>query len=164
VAVKNGIVTLSGLVDSCSKKITAEKTTKKVAGVKAIAEDIQIDVSPIFNTTDTEIAEAVLNALKWHSSVQEEKIEIKVENGSVRLDGEVEWEYQKTSAASSIINLAGVRSVVNLITVKPKVEVSDVKHKINRLRFCFIQRGWLPRLTLWKKLCFYYYCQNGKRM
>jgi osmotically-inducible protein OsmY len=131
VAVKNGIVTLSGQVDSYSKKITAEKATKKVAGVKAIAEDIQINVSPFFNTTDTEIAEAVLNALKWHSAVQEEKIKIKVENGNVRLDGEVEWEYQKTSAASSIINLAGVRSVVNLITVKPKVEASDVRHKIN---------------------------------
>lgn len=131
VAVKNGIVTLSGQVDSYAKKMTAEKATKKVAGVKAIAEDIQISISPLFNTTDTEIAEAVLNALKWHSAVQEDKIKIRVENGNVRLEGEVEWEYQKTSAASSIINLAGVRSVTNLITVKPKIEASDVKKKIN---------------------------------
>src|SRR5688572_28588336 len=121
VSVKNGIVTLSGQVDSYSKKLTAENAAKKIAGVKAIAEDIQIGVSPSFNKTDAEIAEAVLNALKWHSSVQEEKIKIKVENGNVKLEGEVDWEYQRTSAKSSIENLVGVRSVTNLITLKPKV-------------------------------------------
>lgn len=130
VAVQNGIVTLSGQVDSYAKKVTAENAAKKVAGVKAIAEDLQISVSPSFNTTDTEIAQAVLDALKWHSAVQEEKIKVRVENGHVRLEGEVEWEYQKTSAVSSIINLSGVRSVINLITVKPKIEASDVKHKV----------------------------------
>ena len=71
VAVKNGIVTLSGQEDSYSKKLVAEKTTKKVAGVKAIAEDMHIGVSPAYSKTDTEIAEAVLNALKWHTAVQE---------------------------------------------------------------------------------------------
>ena len=89
VAVKNGIVTLSGQVDSFSKKLAAERTAKKVAGVKAVAEDIQIGVSPAYKKTDTEIAEAVLNALKWHSAVQEEKIKIKLENGNVTLEGEV---------------------------------------------------------------------------
>ena len=131
VAVKNGVVTLSGNVDSYSKKVAAENATKKIAGVKAIAEDIQIGVSPAFNKTDTEIAEAVLKELKWHSAVQEEKIKIRVENGNVRLDGEVEWEYQRTSVRSAIENLAGVRSVVNLITVKPQVKPSDIQQKVN---------------------------------
>ena len=131
VAVKNGIVTLSGNVDSYSKKLTAENAAKKISGVKAIAEDIQIGVSPAFNKTDTEIAEAVLNALKWHSGVQEEKIKIKVENGNVRLDGEVEWEYQRTSAKSAIENLTGVRSVTNLISVKPKITPSEIQQKIS---------------------------------
>jgi osmotically-inducible protein OsmY len=131
VSVKNGIVTLSGQVDSYSKKLSAENAAKKIAGVKAIAEDIQIGVSPAYNKTDTEIAEAVLNALKWHSAVQEEKIKIKVENGNVRLDGEVEWDYQRTSAKSAIENLTGVRSVINLITVKPKVTASDIQQKIS---------------------------------
>lgn len=130
VAVKNGIVTLSGKVDSYSKKLVAEKVTKKVAGVMAIAEDIQIGVSPTYKKTDTEIAEAVLNALKWHSAVQEEKIKIKVEDGNVRLDGEVEWEYQRNNAKTAIENLNGVRSVINFIVVKPKIAASDVKHKI----------------------------------
>lgn len=130
VAVKNGVVTLSGQVDSYSKKLSAEKATKKVLGVKAIAEDIQIGVSPAYKKTDTEIAEAVLNALKWHTAVQEEKIKIKVEDGNVRLDGEVEWEYQRTNAKTAIENLSGVRSVINFITVKPRATATDVRQKI----------------------------------
>lgn len=131
VAVKNGIVTLSGQVDSYSKKYAAENAAKKVAGVKAIAEDIQIGVSPAFKKTDAEIAEAVLNALKWHTGVQEEKIKIKVEDGHVRLDGEVEWDYQRVSAKKAVENLAGVRSVVNLISVNPRLKPTDVQQKIN---------------------------------
>lgn len=131
VAVKNGIVTLSGIVDSYAKKLTAENAAKRVAGVKAIAEDIQIGVSPLFNKTDTEIAEAVLNALKWHSAVQEERLKIRVENGSVRLEGEVEWDYQRTNAKKAIENLTGVRGVVNLITVKPRLSSADIESQIS---------------------------------
>ena len=131
VAVKNGIVTLSGQIDTYSKKLSAEKAAKKVAGVKAIAEDIHIGVSPAFNKTDAEIAEAVINALKWHSAVQEEKIKIKVENGNVKLEGEVEWEYQRNNVKTAIENLTGVRSVLNLITVKPKITASDIEQKIS---------------------------------
>src|SRR4026209_1378872 len=76
VAAKNGVVTLSGQVDAYSKKLAAEKAAKKVSGVKAVAEEIQVGVSPGFRKTDAEIAEAVINALKWHSAVQEEKIKI----------------------------------------------------------------------------------------
>ena len=131
VAVKNGIVTLSGQIDTYSKKLSAEKAAKKVAGVKAIAEDIQIGVSPAYNKTDAEIAEAVLNALKWHTAVQEEKIKIKVENGNVTLEGEVEWEYQRNNVRTAIENITGVRSVYNLITVKPKITASEIQQKIS---------------------------------
>ena len=85
VAVKNGVVTLSGQVDSYMKKLAAEQAAKRVAGVKAIAEDIQVGVSPELRKSDTEIAEAVLNALKWHTAVNESKIKVKVENGNVKL-------------------------------------------------------------------------------
>jgi osmotically-inducible protein OsmY len=130
VAVKNGVVTLSGLVDTFSKKLAAEKATKKIVGVKAIAEDIQIGVSPADNKTDAEIAAAVLNALRWHTGVQDEKIKIKVENGFVTLDGEVEWEYQRNNAKVAIQNLAGVRGVFNLISLKARVTPSDIENKI----------------------------------
>ncbi len=131
VAVKNGIVTLSGLVDTYSKKLAAEKAAKRVAGVKAVAEDIQVGISPGYRKTDAEIAEAVLNALKWHTAVQEEKIKIKVEDGNVKLEGEVEWEYQRDNAKTAIENLTGVRSVFNLINVKPKITSSNIQQKIN---------------------------------
>lgn len=131
VAVKDGIVTLSGRVDSFFKKQTAEKATKRVKGVKAIAEDIQIGVSPSYERSDADIAAAVINALKWHAAVQEEKISVKVENGIVRLDGEVEWEYQRKNAKTAIENLTGVISVLNLITVKPKLTTSNIEQKIS---------------------------------
>jgi osmotically-inducible protein OsmY len=131
VAVKNGIVTLSGQVDSFLKKMTAEKVARRVAGVKAVAEDIQVGISPGFRKTDTEIAEAVLNALKWHTAVQEEKIKIKVEEGVVRLDGEVEWEYERSNARSAIEHLSGVRSVINSITIRPRATPEGVQQKIN---------------------------------
>lgn len=131
VAVKNGVVTLSGQVDSYAKKLSAEKAAKRVSGVKAIAEDIQVGVSPINKRTDAEIAEAVYNALKWHTAVQEDKIKIKVEDGIVRLEGEVEWEYQRTAARTSIEYLSGVKSVINLITVKPRVSAYDLDNKIS---------------------------------
>jgi len=131
VAVKDGVVTLTGQVDTYPKKLAAEKAARRVAGVKAVAEDIQVGISPVYRKTDTEIADAVLNALKWHTAVQDEKIKIKVEDGIVVLEGEVEWDYQRINAKSSIQNLAGVRSVINLITVKQKVKASDIQKKIN---------------------------------
>lgn len=131
VAVKNGVVTLSGQVDSYSKKLSAEKVAKRVAGVKAVAEDIQVGISSSYRKTDAEIADAVVNALKWHTAVQEEKIKIKVEDGVVKLEGEVEWDYQRINARTAIENLTGVKSVINLITVKPRIKASDIQQHIN---------------------------------
>lgn len=131
VAVKNGVVTLSGIVDSFSKKLSAERAAKSVAGVKAVAEDIQVGLSPVYRKTDTEVAEAVLNALKWHTAVQEEKLKVKVEDGVVTLDGEVPWEYQRINARTAIQDLTGVRSVINLIRVKPAITASGIQQKIN---------------------------------
>lgn len=131
VAVKNGIVTLSGQVDAYSKKVLAEKTAKKVAGVKAIAEDIQVGISPAYKKSDTEIAEAVVNALKWHTMIPEDKIKVSVDEGNVKLEGDVEWEYQRNQAKTAIENLIGVRFVTNLIAVKPKVTPYELQQKIN---------------------------------
>lgn len=131
VAVKHGIVTLSGQVDSYLKKKVAEKTARKVDGVKAVAEDIIVGVSPHNKKTDAEIAQAVLNALQWHSGVQDQKIKINVEDGIVRLEGEAEWEYQRSNAKSAIEHLQGVRAVINAIVLKPRVMAADVKQQIN---------------------------------
>ncbi len=130
VSVNEGIVMLTGIVDSYTKKITAERATKKVSGVKAVAEDIQVGPSSIYNRTDAEIAEAVLNVLKWHTAVKEDKVKIKVEKGVVTLDGEVEWEYQKSAAKQAIENLTGIRMIYNLISVRPRIVASDLKSRI----------------------------------
>jgi len=131
VAVKDGIVTLSGQVDAYSKKVLAEKTVKKVAGVKAIAEDIQVGISPAYKKTDTEIATAVVNAIKWHTMIPDEKIKVSVEDGNVKLEGEVEWEYQRNQAKTAVENLIGVRFVTNLVAVKPKITPYELQLKIN---------------------------------
>lgn len=130
VAVKDGIVTLSGQVDSFYKKISIENAVKEVAGVKAIALDILIGLSPFYAKTDTEIAQAILHALQWHTAVQEEKIQIHVEDGKVTLSGEVDWEYERANARKAIENLEGIKSITNLITVRPRITYDDVQKKI----------------------------------
>ncbi|WP_317236202.1 BON domain-containing protein [Niabella hibiscisoli] len=132
VAVKDGVVTLSGQVASYAQKLAAERDAKKVSGVRAVAEDILVGASPLFKCTDAEIAKAVLDALLWHSFVIEDKIKIKVEDGIVTLEGEVEWDYQRNSAQIAIQDLTGVKSVLNLILIKPKVVATDISDKITK--------------------------------
>ena len=131
VSVKKGIVTLSGIVDSFPKKIAAEKATKKVSGVKAVVENIQVGLSPDARKTDTEIAADVLNALKAHVLVPDKQLQIQVEEGVITLEGEVEWEYQRTMAQNAVENLAGLRYVYNNIAIRPKISPENIKEKIS---------------------------------
>lgn len=130
VAVKDGIVTLTGQVDSYSKKIGAELAVKKIAGVKAVAEEIHVGPSPSYLRTDTELAAAVANALKWHTAVTEDKIKIMVEKGVISLSGEVDWNYQRQAAVDAVKNLAGVTRINNYIVIKPGVTSKDVRQRI----------------------------------
>ena len=131
VSVNKGVVTLSGEVDSYSKKWAAGKAAKKIAAVRVIAEEIHVGLSPDYSKTDAEIGQAILDSLKQSTAIPEDRIRIKVEEGNVKLEGEVEWEYQRVQAKSAIENLTGVRSVTNLITVKPIFTPSDIQEKIN---------------------------------
>jgi len=131
VTVRNGVVTLSGQVDSLKKKLTAEKEAKKVSGVKAIAEDIRVGISRDFKKTDSEIAQAILYALKWHSCIDEEDIQVTVEDGMVTLDGEVEWAYQRESAGDLVSNLNSVCGVINNIQLKQKLTPDDLQQRIS---------------------------------
>lgn len=130
VAVKNGIVTLSGIVDTYPKKMAAERVTKNVIGVKAVALDIQVGISPVNRKSDTEIAEACVNALRWDSSVPDDKIKVKVENGTVSMEGTVEWGYQRLAAKNALVKLTGVKGVNNMIVVKQKPSSIDIKQRI----------------------------------
>lgn len=131
VAVTNGIVTLSGQLDSYTKKKAAEKACKKIAGVRGIALDIQVGISPVYKRTDTELADAVLKALEWQSEIPHNKIKVTVEEGSVILEGEVEWDYQRVSACKAVENLAGVQTISNQIRLSPKITSFDIQEKIN---------------------------------
>ena len=131
VAVKDGIVTLSGVVDSYGKKVSAEQAAKKILGVKAVAEEIRVGPSPTFRRTDTEIAGAVFNALKWHTAVQENKIEIRVEQGTVTLEGSVDWNFQRQNAVDAIRNLPGVIRVCNFISLTAAATPRDIREKIH---------------------------------
>ncbi|WP_179338435.1 BON domain-containing protein [Winogradskyella ludwigii] len=132
VIVQNGVVTLSGIVDTYSKKRTVENAVKGVSGVKAIAEEITIKYGMQHKKTDAEIAKIAIDALTWNSSVPQNEIEIKVENGWVYLSGEVEWDYQKTSAKNAIEDLNGIHGVTNSISIKPIVKPIEIKDKIKK--------------------------------
>lgn len=128
---KDGVVTLSGLVDTYSKKLAAEKAAQRVAGVQVVASDVEVKLGVAGKKTDTEIAEAVKNALRWNSAVNEDKIEVKVDNGWVYLDGKVDWEYERMSAQHSVEDLLGVRGVTNTIFIKSKtIDAKNIKSKI----------------------------------
>ena len=131
VAVKNGIVTLSGTVDMYRKKLLAERAVKRVEGVKAVAEDIEVKILPNGKKNDTEIAEAVLLGLKWHSGLQDGSIRVKVEDGWVTLEGEVEWEFQRLAALRMIENTIGVVGISNNIKIIPILSKGEIKKKIN---------------------------------
>ena len=132
VSAKDGVITLSGIVDTYARKLAAEKAAQRVHGVKVVAVDIEVKPVKTGIKSDTEIAEAVSNALKWNSAVNEDRIEVKVDNGWVYLNGQVEWEYEKRTAESAIKNLLGVRGVTNNITIKSKViDAVEIKNKIS---------------------------------
>jgi osmotically-inducible protein OsmY len=130
VTVHDGVVTLSGRVTSYNQKINAEQAAQRVAGVRVVAEDIDVIIPGKNERSDTDIAIAVNEALKWHSAVNEDLIEIKVEDGQVYLDGIAEWDYQKKAAENAVKDIVGVTKVVNRISLKPVLNPKDVKSKI----------------------------------
>ncbi len=130
VSVKRGVVTLSGIVRTLAEKLAAEAAAHRVKGVKAVASDVEVRLDRDGSIPDSRIAENIIQAFRWHSGVPADRLLVRVEGGRVRLEGEVEWIFQKTAAESAITNLAGIRHIDNKITVKPLVNADDVKRKI----------------------------------
>ena len=128
VAVKDGVVTLSGFVSSYMEKDAAEKAVKRVYGVRAVANDLQVKLTS--TRTDPEIARDVVEELENHILIPADKIKVTVRNGWVTLEGTVDWQYQKNLAESAVKKLRGVIGISNNIEVKPRVSPSEVKNKI----------------------------------
>jgi osmotically-inducible protein OsmY len=130
VAVKNGVVALSGQVESYTKKWAAEDAALRVRGVKGVANDIEVKLPFQDQRTDADIASAAINALKWDALIPHDKIQVTVTKGWITLKGQVNWNFQKEAAEREVRNLKGVLGVTNLITVAPQVKPSDIKRKI----------------------------------
>jgi osmotically-inducible protein OsmY len=130
VSVNDGVVTLSGHVSSYWEKYVAERAAKRVYGVKAVANELDVKLPGSSQRTDSDIAAAAVNALKSNFSVPPDKIKVTVSKGWIKLDGEVEWQYQREAAERAVRYLTGVVGVSNLITVKPKASPTELKAKI----------------------------------
>jgi osmotically-inducible protein OsmY len=130
VTANNGVVTLTGYVGSFVEKRAAEAAASRVKGVKAVAEEIEVKLTPNMTRTDAQIAAAALESLSWDVSVPKDKVKVKVEKGWITLTGEVYWHFQKDAAERDVRRLFGVVGVSNQIAIKPQVRPSDVAERI----------------------------------
>lgn len=130
VSVKNGVVTLSGHVSSFAEKHAAERAAKRVHGVRAVANELNVKLPFFSRRTDEDIAAWAADLLSWNFQVPADKIMVIVSNGWVTLEGEVEWQYQKEAAERVVRSLTGVVGVSNQIKVKPRVSPDELKSKI----------------------------------
>jgi osmotically-inducible protein OsmY len=133
VEVDDGVVTLTGTVESFLKKWAAERAALRVDGVRAVVNHIQVIPKGIGTRTDTDIARAVATALEENPSVPSDRIKVRVEEGRVTLEGDVDWHYQRREAEESTRRVAGVKSVINLVTVQqPSVSSDTIRERIQQ--------------------------------
>ncbi|MBX3423774.1 MAG: BON domain-containing protein [Pirellulaceae bacterium] len=130
ISAKDGIVTLTGHVPSFGEKFAAERAAKRVFGVKAVADELDVRLPGSAMRTDEDIARACVSALKNSYSIPDDHIKIVVNNGRVTLDGEVEWKYQRDAAYDAVRYISGVIAVINKLTIKAHASPKDVKNKI----------------------------------
>jgi osmotically-inducible protein OsmY len=130
VSVKGGVVTLAGYVKSYSDKYEAEAAAKRIAGVRGVANDLEIRLPSVDERPDPDIARDAVAAIKAHLPISSENIKVVVQNGWVTLEGRVEWQYQRQTAENAVRRIKGVKGVTNLIQLKPRVQPEEVKKKI----------------------------------
>jgi osmotically-inducible protein OsmY len=129
VETKGGVVTLSGTVSHFPEKCAAERAAQRVEGVKAIAEEMAVSLFGVHKRSDTDVAEAVVTALRWHVWVPD-TVKATIEDGWVTLSGSVKWGYERASAADAVSYLSGVKGVTNNITMKPSLQPKAIKDAI----------------------------------
>jgi osmotically-inducible protein OsmY len=121
VRVKDGMVTLSGDVDSYSEKWAIDRAVRRVSGVKAVTEEIKVTLPGSYKRTDEDIVKSVINVLKWNIWVPDDRVKVRVKDGWITLTGDVDWYYQKEHAENAVRHLIGVVGVSDSITIKPTV-------------------------------------------
>lgn len=130
VAARDGVVTLSGTVESYAQKWAAERAAERVSGVRALAEELHVRVPGDKHRSDTDLAHAVANALSWDVEVPDDQVKVTVENGWVTLEGRVPWHFQRYAAERAVHHLTGVAGVLNHLVVAPMTSAAEVKGKI----------------------------------
>lgn len=130
VAVKGGVVTLTGHLETFAEKYAIERAVGRVEGVKAVAIELDVKLAPGHKRSDSEIAEAAEAAFKWHALIPGDRIQVRVEKGRVTLAGELDWEYQRTAAEKAVRPLTGVVSVINNLRLKPSVAPANISNRI----------------------------------
>ncbi len=130
VAADHGVITLTGFVHSFSDRWTAEHVAKRVAGVEAVANELEVRLTSLAAPNDADIAQRALSALDWNVSVPKGAVKVAVTEGWLTLEGNVEWYYQKRAAEDAVRSLFGVRGITNSVIVKPHVRAAEVKEKI----------------------------------
>ena len=132
VAAKEGVVTLSGAVESYLARQSAQDAALRVRGVHAVANEIEVRLHASAERADSDLALAILNALKWDAVIPSDTLEVTVAHGFVTLKGQVEWYYQREAAGRVVQRLAGVKGVTNLISVAVHAAPEDIKQHIER--------------------------------
>ncbi|PAY10494.1 MULTISPECIES: BON domain-containing protein [Bradyrhizobium] len=130
VSVKDGVVTLAGFTRSYTDRLEAEAAAKRVAGVHAVANDIEVRLPEIDQRPDPDIARDAVAALKSQLPISHDKIKVIVKDGWITLEGSAEWQYQKTTAENAVRKIKGVKDVTNVIQLKPAVQPTDIQRKI----------------------------------
>ena len=147
VAVKDGVVTLTGFARSYAQKFEAEAAAKRVAGVVGVANDLEVRLPSIDERPDPDIARDAVHALRTRLPLSADNIKVIVKKGWITLEGEVEWNYQRETAENAVRWIKGVNGVSNLIQVKPRVAPSEARTAISRCRAAARARNRLARLT-----------------
>jgi osmotically-inducible protein OsmY len=130
VSVKDGVVTLAGYVKSYTDKYEAEAAAKRVASVRAVANDLEVRLPSVDERPDPDIARDAVAAIKSQLPISSEHIKVVVKNGWVSLEGQVEWQYQRQTAEKAVRRIKGVKGVSNLIQLRPRAQPEDIKRKI----------------------------------
>ena len=138
VAAKDGVVTLTGHVDTYAEKHAAETATGRVKGVKAVAEELEVRLAYDIKRTDEDIAADAINRLAWDVYVPRDAIKVKVEKGWITLSGEVDWNYEKVAAKDELRRLTGVLGVSDQITIKPRANAANITRDITNA----LHRSW----------------------
>jgi osmotically-inducible protein OsmY len=132
VTANKGVVTLTGFVSSFAEKAAAERAARRVKGVRAIAQEIEVRLASDTKHADDEVAARAIEILKWQVGFPADRIKVKVEKGIVTLTGEVDWQFQKADAEYAVHKLTGVIHVANQIRVSSPVHASEIKEKIQK--------------------------------